>query len=66
LVVDEAFRYLFNDDSIDFDNLKKYDLQKFTNTVIKNVNARLKADVVADLAIQEFTFMTSTDAKQHM
>jgi hypothetical protein len=34
--------------------------------VIKNVNARLKADVVADLAIQEFTFMTSTDAKQHM
>jgi hypothetical protein len=66
LVVDEAFRYLFNDDSIDFDNLKKYDLQKFTGTVIRNVNARLKADVIADLAIQEFTFMTATDAKQHM
>jgi hypothetical protein len=65
-VVDEAFRYIFNDDSIDLVNLKKYDLQKFTSTVIKNVNQRLKADVVSDLAIQEFTFLTATEVKQHL
>jgi hypothetical protein len=65
LVVDEAFRTLFDDDSIDLDNLKKYDLKKFTTTVIKNVNARLKNDVIADLAIQEFTFMTASEVKQH-
>ena len=65
LVVDEAFRTLFDDDSIDIDNLKKYDLKKLTLTVMKNVNARLKSDVISDLAIQEFTFMTSSEVKQH-
>jgi hypothetical protein len=65
-VIDEAFRYIFNDDSIDLENLKKYDLQKFTDTVIKNVNARLKTDVVQDLAIQEFTFLTNAEVKQHL
>jgi hypothetical protein len=65
-VIDEAFRYIFNDDSIDLENLKKYDLQKFTDTVIKNVNARLKTQVVQDLAIQEFTFLTSAEVKQHL
>jgi hypothetical protein len=65
-VIDEAFRYIFNDDSIDLANLKKYDLQKFTDTVIKNVNARLKTDVVQDLAVQEFTFLTSAEVKQHL
>jgi hypothetical protein len=65
LVVDEAFRYLFDDDGIDLDNLKKYDLKKLTTTVLKNVNARLKNDVIADLAIQEFTFLTAAEVKQH-
>jgi hypothetical protein len=64
LVVDEAFRYLFDDDGLDLDNLKKYDLKKFTNAVLKNVNTRLKSDVIADLAIQEFTFLTNTEVKQ--
>ncbi len=65
LVVDEAFRTLFDDDSIDIENLKKYDLKKFTATVMKNVNARLKNDLIADLAIQEFTFLTASEVKQH-
>ncbi|HLJ71268.1 MAG TPA: hypothetical protein VKU03_08125 [Roseiarcus sp.] len=64
LVVDEAFRYLFDDETIDLENLKKSDLKKLTNTIIKNVNARLKNDVVADLAIQEFTFLTAAEVKQ--
>jgi hypothetical protein len=65
-VVDEAFRCIFNDDSIDLENLKKYDLEKFADTVIKNVNARLKSDVIQDLAIQEFTFLTAAEVKQHL
>src|SRR5579863_3629044 len=65
-VVDEAFRTILNDDTIDFDNLQKYDLKKFASSVIKNVNARLKGDIVADLAIQEFTFLSSAEVKQHL
>ncbi len=64
LVVDEAFRYIFDDDSVDLGNLKKYDLKKLINTVIKNVNARLKNEAVTDLAIQEFTFLTTAEVKQ--
>ena len=65
-VVDEAFKILFDDDSIDLENLKKYDLQKFTATVIKDVNARLKSEVITDLAIQEFTFLTAVEVRQHL
>jgi hypothetical protein len=65
-VVDETFRYLFNDDSIDLGDLRKYDLQKFSNTVMKNVNARLKAEIVTDVAIQEFTYMSTSEVKGHL
>jgi hypothetical protein len=65
-VVDEAFRYIFNDDSIALGDLQKYDLQKLTDTIAKNVNARLKADIVSDVTIQEFTFLTATEVKQHL
>jgi hypothetical protein len=65
-VVDEAFRYIYNDDTIDFKNPRKYDLQLLSKNLIRNVNARLKSDVVVDIAIQEFSFLSSSDVKQHL
>jgi hypothetical protein len=62
-VVDEVFRYIFNDDTIDFDHLQTYDLAKMTKALIKNINTRLKSDVVTDIAYQEFTFLENSDAK---
>ena len=56
-VVDEAFRYVYNDDSIDFKRLEKVDLHALAATVIKNVNARLRAEILKDIAFDEFTFM---------
>ena len=50
--------------AIDFDHLDTFDLNKMTKALIKNVNARLNADVVVDMGIQEFTFLTSAQAKQ--
>ena len=44
-LLDEAFRYIYSDDSIDFSNLKKYDLPKMTKTLTQNVNARLNGAV---------------------
>jgi len=65
-VVDEAFRYLYDDSTIDFDHLDAFDLNKMTKTLIKNVNARLNAPIVVDMGIQEFTFLSATQAKQRL
>jgi hypothetical protein len=65
-VVDETFRYIYDDNSIDFDHLETFDIDKMTKALIKNVNARLSSDVVVDIGIQEFTFLTTAQAKQHL
>jgi len=65
-VVDETFRYIYDDNSIDFDHLETFDIDKMTKALVKNVNARMNGDVVVDLGIQEFTFLTTTQAKQHL
>jgi flagellar basal body-associated protein FliL len=66
LLLDEAFRYIYADDSIDFSNMKKYDLTKLTKMLAQNVNARLNSSVVKDVTIQEFNYMTRSDMKKQM
>ena len=65
-VVDEAFRYLYDDATIDVDHLEAFDLDKMTKTLVKKVNARMSADVVVDMGIQEFTFLSAAQAKQRL
>jgi hypothetical protein len=65
-VVDETFRYIYDDNSIDFDHLETFDIDKMTKALIKNVNARMNSDIVVDLGVQEFTFLTTAQAKQHL
>lgn len=62
-VVDEAFRYIYDDDSIDFARLEKVNLRKVAESVVKRVNARLKAEVLSDIAFDEFTFVAYSEAK---
>ena len=56
ILVDEAFRYVYDDDTIDFDHLDRFDLAKMSKAVARAVNARVKADVVVDVGVQEFTY----------
>ena len=65
-LVDEAFRYVYDDPSIDFDHLETFDLTKMTKALVTKVNARLGADVVTDIGIQEFTFLTVAQAKARL
>jgi hypothetical protein len=65
-IVDEAFRYVYDDPSIDFDHLETFDLTKMTKALVKKVNARLGADVITDIGIQEFTFLTVAQAKARL
>ena len=65
-VVDEAFRYIYDDQTIDFDHLEAFDLKKMTKALIQNINARMNGPVVVDIGILELTFLTAAQAKQHL
>jgi hypothetical protein len=61
ILVDEAFRYVYNDDTIDFDHLDRFDLAKMSKALARAVNARVKANVVVDVGVQEFTYAPISD-----
>ncbi|MGD0720906.1 MAG: hypothetical protein ABR970_07640 [Roseiarcus sp.] len=65
-LLDEAFRAIYADDTIDFSNLKKYDLTKFAKTLVQGVNTRMNAAVVKDVLILEFNYMTKADMKKQL
>jgi hypothetical protein len=65
-LLDEAFRIVYSDDSIDFSNLKKYDLPKMTKTLVQNVNARMNSPIIKDVLIQEFDYVTKSDLKKQL
>lgn len=56
ILVDEAFRYVYDDDSIDFDHLDRFDLAKMSKALVRSVNARVKGDVLVDVGVEEFTY----------
>jgi hypothetical protein len=56
ILVDEAFRYVYNDDTIDFDHLDRFDFAKMSRALIRAVNARVKGEVLVDVGVQEFTY----------
>jgi hypothetical protein len=56
ILVDEAFRYVYDDATIDFDHLDRFDLAKMSKALIRAVNARVKSKVLVDVGVQEFTY----------
>jgi hypothetical protein len=63
ILVDEAFRYVYNDDTIDFDHLDRFDLAKMSKALVHSVNARVKGDVMVDVGVQEFTYAPISDTR---
>ncbi|WP_319483294.1 hypothetical protein [uncultured Cohaesibacter sp.] len=55
-IVDEAFRAIFTDRTIDFEDLKHYDIDALTTLIKDNVNARMQAQLVHDILVEEFSF----------
>lgn len=65
-VVDEAFRYVYGDEKIDFGHLDKLELNKMTRDLIQKINSRMKADVVTEMGILECNFFLTAEAKTKM
>lgn len=63
ILVDEAFRYVYGDDTIDFDHLDRFDFAKMSKALIRAVNERVKGDVLVDIGVQEFTYAPISDTR---
>jgi len=63
ILVDEAFRYVYNDDTIDFDHLDRFDFGKMSKALIHSVNERVKGDVLVDVGVEEFTYATANETR---
>lgn len=62
-VVDEAFRQIYADQTIDFRKLAKYDITKRLAEVRAEVNKRLGADVVKDVLVDELNFVAKREVR---
>ena len=63
-VVDEAFRNIYADEKLDFRNLARYDLGQLTRTVRERVNKRLQAEVVQDVLVQDFNYVSKDQIRR--
>ena len=61
--VDEAFRYIYDDDQIDFPHLEKIQLSKLAATLMQKVNDRMRAQVITDVGVVECSYLLNTEAK---
>jgi len=61
---DESFRALYSDEKLDFRHLEKYDITKLTKTLVSKVNERLSMDIVKDVLVQEFNYVSKDDMKR--
>ena len=57
-VVDEAFRRIYADERLDFRKLARYDLSVLTAAIKQRVNERMQADVIQDVMIEDFNYVS--------
>lgn len=63
-VLDEAFRQIFLSRTIDFRNLASFDMKPLTDAIAARLRERLGPDLVKDLLVQEFTFVSRADIRR--
>lgn len=62
-VLDESFRQIYADRELDFRNLKKYDINKRLEEIRRRVNERLGSEIVKDIMVENFNFVTKKDIR---
>lgn len=63
-VRDEAYRYIYNDDSLNFSNLSRYDVNGMIADVKTNVNKRLGTEVLNEIMLENINFIDKADVHQ--
>jgi len=62
-VVDEAFRQIYGDTTIDFRKLARYDINGRLAQIRAKVNERLGSDVVKDVLVDELNFVAKREVR---
>jgi hypothetical protein len=62
-ILDEAFRTIFSDERIDFENLERFDLASLTKNLATAVNTRFGSDILQDVLVEQFTFITKDEVR---
>jgi hypothetical protein len=60
-VMDEAFRMLYSENKLDFNNIEKIDLNSLTSQITTKVNERLGSKIVKETLVKSFTFIPKDD-----
>jgi hypothetical protein len=63
-VVDEAFRRIYAEERIDFKNVKKQELASLLKAIKQDVNNRMQANIVQDVLIEEFNYVSKDDLRK--
>ncbi len=62
-MLDQAFRTIFSDERIDLERLERFDLASLTETLRTDVNARFGTDLVRDVLVEQFTYITKDEVR---
>jgi hypothetical protein len=63
-VVDEAFRRIYADERLDFRKLARYDLSILTSAIKQRVNERMHAEVVQDVLVDNFNYVSKEEFQE--
>lgn len=63
-ILDEAFRMIYADETLDFRQLKKFDLTKLSQEVLARVRQRMKSEAVKEILVHEFNFVPREYVRQ--
>jgi len=62
-LIDETFRQIYSDDDLDFRKLSRYDVNSLLANIKRSVNARMGAEIVKDILIENFNFVAKNDVR---
>jgi hypothetical protein len=56
-VLDEAFRRIYTDGKVEFDQMSKYNLDEITSAIRDKVNERLGIELIKDVLLDELSYV---------
>ncbi|MCG7392018.1 hypothetical protein MHY87_03770 [Microvirga sp. ACRRW] len=62
-IQDEIFRHVYSDDTLDFRKLSRYNVNGMIASVKEKINKRLGADIVKEILIENFNFISKSDIR---
>ena len=63
-LLEEGFRAIYASPTTDFQHLEKFDLASLTKTLVERMRERLGSDLVREVLVQEFTYVSKADIRK--